>query len=677
MDLNRSFERSDFSRQYLPFLGLGSVVLLAFWIRIQGIERLPIAQFTETDGYFYYWQASLISEDGSLPARDMHRWLPLGRDLGQTLNLYGYVLAYTHKTVSQIFPNITLYHVCLYMPVVCFSLGLGTLCHYLYHTYGLLFSSIVGVLLATLPGSIERSTAGFGDRDAFCLMLGILTVVSYLSSLQTETPRKHLIWTLASGFIVFLGGISWEGFGVFLSIIIVVELYRFLTSETEEGLGLYALWVCCFAPTLYLVSPAYRNGYGFAEHLAAFVLIPPIVLLAMRSIRYLLISKIHRLRPHTRTLSLGLILTSAALILSYVWIQQKTFADTTVPLSQNAVMTAMTELRNPHFGYWVFRYGGVFILGSLGLIVASKRYWNQTCLLVPLVLFIATTFFRESLEKHLWDASHGTFFFSIAVICTGIGFLISAWLQKSNEPRLMTIVAFMAWFIFWIALSRDAKRYDFFIGVSLAFFAAEMITFFSNTLSRFVKQHRQRAVLETGVAVVLLAGILFLPPLGAHAKRSIYAATRMRKATPTTDVANALHWMKTALPNTAIVAAHWGYGSQLNVLGGVKTIIDQDTYLQNWILLYNQHVHNATSEREALEYLKTHGATHILLTKKDPQISFLREQLSDAFVPAYPREQFTEANVNVWEIHYPPDIQTDLKYLETGFSEIDAVLEFE
>ena len=658
----------------LTWIGL---VLLAFFLRVQGVGDLLAGAFTETDAYFYYWQASLISEDGNLPARDMHRWLPVGRDLGQTLNLYGYVLAYTHKAMAWIFPNITLYHVCLYMPVLCFCIGLGALCLYLYHTYGLLFSSIVGVILATLPGSIERSTAGFGDRDAFCLMLGILTVVTYLVSIQTETPRKRLIWTLASGFIVFLGGISWEGFGVFLSVIIVVELYRFLTSETEEGLSLYALWVCCFVPTLYLVSPAYRSGYGFAEHLAAFVLIPPIVLLAMRTIRYLLISKIHRLRPHTRTLSLGLILTSATLVLSYVWIQQNTFADTTVPLSQNAVMTAMTELRNPHFGYWVFRYGGVFILGSIGLIVASKRYWNQTCLLVPLVLFVATTFFRGPLEKHLWNASHGTFFFTIAVICIGIGFLISAWVQKSNEPRLMTIVAFTAWFVFWVALSRDAKRYDFFIGVPLAFFAAEMITFFSNTLSRFVKQHHQRAVLKTGVAVVLLAGILFFPPLGAHAKRSIYAATRMRKATPTTDVANALHWMKTALPNTAIVAAHWGYGSQLNVLGGVKTIIDQDTYLQNWILLYNQHIHNATSEREALVYLKTHGATHIMLTKKDPHNSFLHGQLSGAFLPVYPKMDFDNAPIKVWEIQYPPDIQTDPRYLKTGFREIDKDLQFQ
>lgn len=651
------------------------LLLLAFWIRVQGVERLPDGQFTETDGYFYYWQASLISEHGHLPARDLHRWLPVGRDLGQTLNLYGYVLAYTHKAIAWIFPNIMLYHVCLYMPVVCFCVGLGALCLYLYHTYGLLFSSIVGVILATLPGSIERSTAGFGDRDAFCLMIGLLSIITYLISLEAETERKRLILTLVSGFIVFIGGMSWEGFGVFLSVIIVVELYRFLTSETEDRLGLYVLWVCCFVPTLYLASPAYRSGYAFAEHLAAFVLMPPLLLLAMRAIRSLLLSKVDLLRRHARTLSFGLILASVTLAVGYVWTQQNTFADTTVPISDTPVMQAMTELRSPHFGYWIFRYGGVFILGSIGLIVASKRYWEQTCLLVPLMLFIATTFFREPLEKHLWDASHGTFFFAIAVMCIGVGFLISARLETSNPPRLMTILAFTAWFVFWVSLSRDAKRYDFFIGVPLAFFTAEFIHFFSHVVSCQVKRSGHQRRLKTCLASLLLAGILFFSPLGGHATRAIYAATRMRKATPTTDVANALHWMKTALPNTAIVAAHWGYGSQLNVLGGVKTIIDQDTYLQNWILLYNQHVHTAASESEALAYLKTHGATHLMLTQKDPKDSFLRGELSEAFLPIYPKVKFADAPVKVWELHYPSDIKTDVKYLKTVFPELDAQLQ--
>ena len=177
-------------------LFIAGVLLIAFFIRIQGVSILPDQQFTESDAYLYYWYAQIISDHGHLPERDMHRWLPLGRDLKQTLNLYSYAIAYAHKTVTSVFSNISLYHVALYMPVACFCIGLGALCLFLFHTYGPLFSSTVGVLLATLPGSIERSAAGFGDRDAWCLMLGILAVISYLVSLQAQSPRRRLLWTL-------------------------------------------------------------------------------------------------------------------------------------------------------------------------------------------------------------------------------------------------------------------------------------------------------------------------------------------------------------------------------------------------------------------------------------------------------------------------------------------------
>lgn len=119
-----------------------------FLIRFQGISNIPAGQLTDPDGYFYYWQAHLVAEHGHLPERDMHRWLPLGRDLGQTLNLYPYVLAYVYKAVTLLFPKISLYHVVSYMPVLCFCIGGSVLCLFLARTFGLLFSSIVGVLLA-------------------------------------------------------------------------------------------------------------------------------------------------------------------------------------------------------------------------------------------------------------------------------------------------------------------------------------------------------------------------------------------------------------------------------------------------------------------------------------------------------------------------------------------------
>ena len=76
--------------------------------------------------------------------------------------------------------------------------------------------------------------------------------------------------------------------------------------------------------------------------------------------------------------------------------------------------------------------------------------------------------------------------------------------------------------------------------------------------------------------------------------------------------------MKTELPaDTTVMAANWGYGSQLNVLGGVKTIVDQDHFIQHWIYFYYRHVYCAQSEQEALEFLKTHGATHLMLIGTD------------------------------------------------------------
>ncbi|MYB01490.1 hypothetical protein F4X90_17720, partial [Candidatus Poribacteria bacterium] len=543
------------------------ILLLAFWIRVQGTESIPAGQFTETDAYFYYWQALMISENGHLPERDMHRWLPLGRDLEQTLNLYGYVLAYAHKAVTSVFPNITLYHVCLYMPVVCFCIGLGALCLYLYHTYGLMFSFSVGVILATLPGSIERSTAGFGDRDAFCLMLGLLAVVTYLISLQSETPRKRLFWTLASGFIVFLGGISWEGFGMFLSVIMVVELWRFLISETEARLGLYTLWVCCFVPILYLASPAYRDGYGFAEHLAAFVLVPPLILLAMRAIRSLLISKVDRLHQHARTVSFGLILVSVTLVLGYVWTEQNTFANTTVPISDSLVMQAMSELRSPHFKYWVARYGTIFIIGSLGFILMPLTFWKKQGILLSLslIFFTISSFFRQLPDK-LCGEPFGNTLFGISIVVCVIGILLLAWQQK-NEVSTSEIVfiTFSLWFIAWVTLARDAKRYDFFMGVALAFGTAELICLIAQVFSKKIQQKRIASLTKIVTAIALMTILMCLPIKYAHTYRSLFAAKQMRKVTPKINVASALLWMKARLPHTSIVAANWSYGSQLNV----------------------------------------------------------------------------------------------------------------
>ena len=125
--------------------------------------------------------------------------------------------------------------------------------------------------------------------------------------------------------IVYLGCMSWEGFGVFLFAILFVEVWRFLTSSKEERLFEYLIWVLTFVPTLYFTSAVYRRGEWFATHLAAVVLIPPIVLLIIRTLRHLLLTKTpfaEKMRSHARTpWHSGLTIVSIALAIGYVFSQ--------------------------------------------------------------------------------------------------------------------------------------------------------------------------------------------------------------------------------------------------------------------------------------------------------------------------------------------------------------------
>ncbi len=660
-----------FFRYVLTGVLLCGIMLLSFWIRIQGTAGLPVGQFTEHDAYLYYWQASIIAEQGHLPERDMHRWLPIGRDNTQLLSLYSYAIAYLHKA----FPSWSLYQIQLYLPPLCFSVGISVIFLFFYSYYGLLFATLVSLLLATLPGCIERSAAGFGDRDAWCWMLAVLVVTSYLWKEQVKPGWRRHLATAVSGFIVFLGGFSWEAFGVFLLILHAIELWKFCNTDTETHLFDYLLWMFMFIPWLFLMSPAYRDGYGFSTHVAVLMLTPPLVIFTLRSIRYLLLRFYQPIRPYARKLAFALTLLTLMIGIGFFFLQFNTFETTAFALRESKLMKSIGELRDPQSEYWINRYGAVFLFGSIGVILASFRLWKSKSL--PLIgsvtLFVSTTFFRDFVSRWTGSEVCNTLFF-ISLGLTLISLAGIAFLQKETEKNELVTLGMLVWFLLWVGLSRGGKRYDFFIGVSLAFFATTFIEIITNYLFSTTKKekiekkrHISIGLRKSIAACLILLGFMFLPPLGAYATRSIYAATQMRKPTPgNVKIIKTFHWIKTQLPPSSIIAANWDYGTQLNVFGRVKTIIDPDIYIPNWINLYAQYVEYAESERVCLEFLKTHNATHLMLTRRDFAIpSFLNRKSTESFLPVYPTENFSEASVKIWEIRYPLDIKSDPKYLAT------------
>ena len=618
-------------------IALCAIVLLACWVRVQGVDRLPTGQFTSNDAYLFAGQAQEIAEQGTLPARDMRRWLPHGRDNGQIFPLYAYAIAYTHKAIGWVSPKFTRYHIQVYASAICFTLGLGVLCFFLAHVYGVAFALIVGILLATLPGSIERSAAGFGDRDAWCWMLGIFAVTSYLWKEHMAPGRRRWIATALAGFTVFLGGMSWEGFGFFVLMIVAVELWRFCTTDTEHDPSVdenrtesayyfkeYLLWVLMFVPSLYLISPAYRSGYGFSTHVAVLMLLPPLMVFVLRGARYLLLKYVEQLQAHPRKLAWGLTLFGIAAGVGYIFLQAGTFAETAYPFRESQLMQGIGELADPNFSYWAGRYGAVFVLGSLGLIAACFYLWKWRGLplVLSLSLFVGTTFFRTQVNGWIGEGTCNTLFL-VSLVLAVLSFAVACLRKEKSENELVTL-ATLAWFLLWVGLSRGGKRHDFFIGLPLAYGTAWLLWF---SPVHFIQRLKDTEILYPHVkerlaiaifTVIVLVSVLFWTPIGGHAHKSIYAAARMRPPVPGQGSrVEAFRWMNETLPKESVIAANWDYGTQLNVLGGVNTVVDSDHFLPHWIYLYYRHVFCTQDAREALEFLKTHKATHLMLTERD------------------------------------------------------------
>ena len=240
------------------------------------------------------------------------------------------------------------------------------------------------------------------------------------------------------------------------------------------------------------------------------------------------------LKLHSRTLALGLTLVSVALALGYVFGQHHTFAETTVSFSQNALMQSVGELEDTFLFFWMFRYGSVFILGGLGVIMTVLRFWKIQGLVfaAPPIPVYSDDLLSQRARYLFWRLrwKHPLWALQLQVASS---VLLS--LPGGNTARTeneLTYIAFIIWFLFWVALARNAQRHDFFVGMSIAFFSAGILRFLTNFYGNKVKRRVQQRLLKTAIITILLSIILFWTPVGGHANRTMFAATLFRLATP-------------------------------------------------------------------------------------------------------------------------------------------------
>ena len=239
-------------KQYHTILFRASLLVLTLClgvlIRTPHLSALKGTAILDPDSARYLRQAEIILERGQLPAMDMLRQYPVGKGSETQLSVYPYTLVVLYKGVSLFFPSVTLGQIGMFSSLFFFSLSLIVFYLLLHRLLGWQTALLTINLCVVVPATLGRSVVGNVDRDAFCLFLALVSYYLYLRAYQSDRLRNRLILGLLSGVVMTLLGLAWQGVGLFISVIVLLNLILFLSpTYRRSNFYLYLAW---FGPVI-------------------------------------------------------------------------------------------------------------------------------------------------------------------------------------------------------------------------------------------------------------------------------------------------------------------------------------------------------------------------------------------------------------------------------------------
>ena len=191
----------------------------------------------------------------------------------------------------------------------------------------------------------------------------------------------------------------------------------------------------------------------------------------------------------------------------------------------------------------------------------------------------------------------------------------------------------------------------------------------------FYRKQTQYSV-KKACALIIVCLFAWLSIIGIYRlgpTQTVFMATIAAHPFRDGGMRDALNALKTDTASNAVIAANWSLGSIMNELGRRTTIVDEEQNLPK-IRTMCKAVFCTEDEDEALQFLKEHKATHIVLNPMDIlqlnlhffAVTGLDENL-ERFCPVTPLKLSDKSDRKLeYIVNYPISIKINTKYnLET------------
>lgn len=621
----------------------------------------------DLDPWLFTRYAKIILDNGSLPKIDTFRNVPLGFDTSIETKLLPYMIVWTYYLVN-LFGDYSINFAAAIFPVIMFALTIISFFLFVREVFirkindkkednknklkANLISLISTFFMIVIPVFLSRTLAGIPEKESAGFFFMFLTFYLFLKAWKSEKIRYSMIFGSLAGISTAAMGLIWGGSVYIFVAIGVATLLAFILNKISKKESIaYGFWLgvsiilLSFFSNKYKLSGFLTSTSNLISAFVLFVIIIHILLWKTRTSKYFenYSKKIPKnIISIIISILLGAFLISIIFGINFIPDKFSGLIKTFIKPVTGRWNITVAENRQPYFTEWAASFGPflknipilfwLFFIGSVILFkemlkpLLKKDVWILTCLYI--FFFLGLVFSRYAPHPYILDGEgfiSRLFYFGSALLLIGtlIYYYISYYKQglRKFEEIDYEYLFFFSIFALTLFTARSAVRLIMVLGpisvILVGYLIIAAITKFKQTKDETGK------ILMGGLIILILLLSFFMffgnpvtkaPGFYQEIKSGAY---NMVPSYYNQQWQKAMNWTRTETPANSVFAHWWDYGYWVQSLGDRATVLDGGNAISFWNYYMGRLVLTGDNQKDALEFLYVHNATHLLIDSSD------------------------------------------------------------
>lgn len=672
--LDKTIAKIKKNKNLITYAILAVIVWIAVSIRTLNVARLKDITTNDwtlgpdLDPFLFLRWAKEIVENGTLYAVDVMRNVPLGFDtikesqlLSQMIAWLFHILNILPNSIIRLLPGspseITVTYSAIIFPVVMF---LFTVIAFFLLTRKIFYNSfenkiypnaialIASFFLSVIPSLLPRTIAGIPEKESAAFLFIFLAFYFLIRTLETKKNKKIAINAVLAGISTGVLGLIWGGINfVLISIGIFAFIVFILGQMDKKKLLGYFIWTATFIPILIYFSARY-SPTTFLVWIPGISILATLVISSFNIFLYPKVKNYKHIRKAQEKWNLPkefvsiIIVGVILLLLGLVFLGPGFFTGKVETLYNQLVKTltstrftaTVAENRQPFFvGEWKASFGPLyknipiifwlFIAGAIALFIKLIEKFNKKEKIFFGIAYIGLIFgpifSRYSGSSVLNGSSMQSnilYFGGISLFLIYSIYILYIYYKKEKQdlfPKELGVILLLTYFFISILGARGAVRFTMVLVPPASMLIGYLV------VASFNRAYHKKEDLMRLVAWIVFAIILIATMYSGfqYYNMSKAQATSFHPGGYQFQWQKAMQWVRDNTSEDAVFSHWWDYGYWIQSIGNRATVLDGGNAIVYWNHLLGRHVLTGPDDDKALEFLKTHKATHLLIDSTD------------------------------------------------------------